>query len=119
MESFNSKKKKGLKVDGWWGPKTEEAAQMCTKKLQTNLFHLGYYIGDAGIDGHLGHYTVSAVKRYQKDKGLLVDGVCGHITRSQMMDCVRDLQRTLHHLGHECGEIDGIFATKTEAAVKE
>jgi len=115
IEQFQ--KKKGLKVDGWWGPKTEEQSVLCTKKLQGNLCHLGYYIGDAGVDGDLGHYTINAVKRYQKDKGLLVDGVAGHITRTNLEDCIRHVQCTLNHLGFDCGEVDGIFGEKTTKAV--
>jgi len=65
----------------------------------------------------LGHYTINAVKRYQKDKGLLVDGVAGHITRTNLEDCIRHVQCTLNHLGFDCGEVDGIFGEKTTKAV--
>lgn len=45
--------------------------------LQTKLSMLGYDLGPCGIDGDYGKSTVAAVKAFQKDAGLTVDGVCG------------------------------------------
>ncbi|RAP46439.1 MAG: hypothetical protein BZ136_07475 [Methanosphaera sp. rholeuAM74] len=48
------------------------------KELQTILKNKGYYAGK--IDGDYGNFTVEAVKQYQKDNGLSVDGWVGPIT---------------------------------------
>jgi len=47
-------------------------------KLQQALQLLGYYSGD--IDGDYGAGTVSAVKRFQKNRGMNEDGVAGSST---------------------------------------
>ena len=45
--------------------------------LQVALMEAGYDVGDAGADGVMGPVTTAAVKQYQKDNGLSVDGVAG------------------------------------------
>jgi hypothetical protein len=47
-------------------------------KLQKRLLELGFNLGSA--DGKLGPKTETAVKQFQKDKGLLVDGIAGQKT---------------------------------------
>lgn len=47
------------------------------KQLQTKLNAIGYDIGICGIDGDFGTATEKAVKQFQKDHGLTVDGVVG------------------------------------------
>jgi len=74
-------KDNGLTVDGVWGPKTHAKMEEKVKEVQKALSDLKYYIGD-GVDGDFGHYTFNAVKHFQKDKGLVVDGVVGPVTRS-------------------------------------
>jgi peptidoglycan hydrolase-like protein with peptidoglycan-binding domain len=83
---------KGLDVDGIAGPKTKAALDADTaptetvrkgsegehvKRLQELLEAAGYDCGPAGVDGVCGSATVKAIKAYQTDKGLDVDGVCG------------------------------------------
>lgn len=48
------------------------------KAIQTKLKALGYYT--RAIDGVSGPYTLTAIKAYQKAKGLLVDGIVGPVT---------------------------------------
>ena len=47
------------------------------KECQTKLVELGYDVGSCGIDGIFGKATLAAVKAFQKDHGLIVDGVVG------------------------------------------
>ena len=47
------------------------------KQLQTKLNAIGYDLGICGIDGDFGTATEKAVKQFQKDHGLTVDGVVG------------------------------------------
>lgn len=55
------------------------------KKLQEILISKGYSCGSYGADGDFGADTESAVKRYQKDHGLTVDGIVGEKTWSKLM----------------------------------
>lgn len=47
------------------------------RDVQSRLVELGYSVGASGADGILGADTYSAVKAYQKDHGLAVDGIPG------------------------------------------
>jgi len=48
--------------------------------LQSKLYQLGYDLGAYGIDGSFGAKTETAVKEFQKDHGLSVDGIVGQAT---------------------------------------
>ena len=48
--------------------------------LQTKLVNKGYSVGSCGIDGDFGSATLKAVKQFQKDNGLKVDGIVGRNT---------------------------------------
>ena len=48
------------------------------REIQTRLKRWGYYTGN--IDGIYGKKTVAAVKYFQRQNGLTVDGVCGEQT---------------------------------------
>ncbi|MCD7770061.1 MAG: peptidoglycan-binding protein [Oscillospiraceae bacterium] len=45
--------------------------------MQTYLLALGYHCGDKGADGSFGSATRAAVRAFQSDHNLTVDGVCG------------------------------------------
>lgn len=45
--------------------------------MQTYLLALGYHCGDQGADGIFGADTRAAVRAFQKDYNLTVDGICG------------------------------------------
>ena len=83
-EQWNCK----LEVDGSFGPKTSQAcsnhnlkkginAKIMVKWLQEQLTILGYSVGRYGIDGSFGPDTLKAVKRFQKDHKLKIDGIVG------------------------------------------
>lgn len=55
------------------------------KTLQRLLVAMGYSVGSAGVDGDFGSDTLSAVKKYQKDKGLTVDGIVGTNTWNSLL----------------------------------
>lgn len=56
---------------------------MTMTRLQMNLKYLGYYDGE--IDGIKGNKTLEAIKNFQKDNNLTVDGIAGQNT----IDCIR------------------------------
>ena len=110
------------------------------KTLQDKLNTLGYNSGN--VDGIFGAKTYAAVTAFQKANGLGVDGIVGKLTWGKLYgvspampvetttvvgrpmvsygsrgDTVRKLQELLNALGHDCGSVDGIFGSKTKAAV--
>ena len=58
------------------------------KDLQTMLLKLGYDLGPCGIDGDFGKCTDAAVRKFQKDQGLAVDGICGQNTQAALEKAV-------------------------------
>ena len=75
--------------------------------LQTYLYKLGYDIGPDGIDGDFGRNTEKAVREFQRDHLLTVDGVCGPMTWDALEKAVQSISETpkiqlytvsIHHL---------------------
>ena len=54
------------------------------KKLQQSLIDKGYDLGKTGADGKYGAITEAAVKQYQKDNKLTVDGMAGKQTQGAL-----------------------------------
>ena len=50
------------------------------KKAQQLLLERGYSLGICGVDGDFGPATEKAVRQFQQDWGLTVDGVIGQKT---------------------------------------
>ncbi|SFK16959.1 peptidoglycan L-alanyl-D-glutamate endopeptidase CwlK [Halobacillus dabanensis] len=95
-----------------------------TKNIQTKLSRLGYSPGP--IDGIFGPRTKSAVKAFQYNEGLQVDGIVGPITQ-QRLDTLT-YPGTPIHFGARGSMVkriqrvigvqdDGIYGKRTEAAV--
>jgi len=59
-----------------------------TEKIQQALKNAGFYKGD--IDGKIGLKTKSAVKAFQKSKGLIADGVVGQKTWDELSRYFKD-----------------------------
>lgn len=81
----------GLVVDGSYGIKSKEQANkhqlhylvkapIMVQWLQQRLIELGYSVGKYGVDRSFGRDTESAVKKFQKDHGLKIDGWVGKDT---------------------------------------
>ena len=83
---LNNQFGKGLAVDGIWGPKTYEACVNVRLNAKGNLTYIiqamlyckGYDTN--GVDGIFGKGTASAVRKFQSDNGLSVDGIVGKNT---------------------------------------
>ena len=52
--------------------------------MQKKLIAAGYSCGKTGADGKFGPATFSALKKFQADKGIVVDGICGPVTWSKL-----------------------------------
>ena len=110
------------------------------KTLQEKLNAKGFDSGN--VDGIFGAKTYAAATAFQKANGLGVDGIVGKLTWGKLYgvspampvetttvvgrpmvsygsrgDAVRKLQELLNALGYDCGSVDGIFGSKTKAAV--
>ncbi|MGP4077062.1 peptidoglycan-binding protein [Halobacillus sp. K22] len=98
------------------------------KEVQTVLMARGYRLGKTGIDGHFGPRTEAAVREFQKDWLLQVDGVVGKETsgalkasrypgfplkRGASGKFVRQVQRVLGI------DVDGSYGRQTESAIRE
>ena len=107
------------------------------KTLQEKLNAKGFDSGN--VDGIFGAKTYAAVTAFQKANSLGVDGIVGKLTWGKLYDAtpvnvtpvttqpmlrtgsrgdaVRKLQELLNAKGYTCGNVDGIFGSKTYAAV--
>lgn len=54
------------------------------KSLQKKLLQIGYYLGSYGADGDYGDATVTAVRKFQKDNSLAIDGEAGPDTLTKI-----------------------------------
>lgn len=112
---------------------TGDAVKTLQEKLNANGFDSG------NVDGIFGAKTYAAVTAFQKANGLGVDGIVGKLTWAKLYDAtpvnvtpvttqpmlrtgsrgdaVRKLQEMLNAKGYTCGSVDGIFGSKTYAAV--
>lgn len=112
------------------------------RDMQRQLKTLGFYKGQA--DGDFGPATEEALKAFQKQYGLTVDGVAGQQTLTKLMGAkatmkpavtpsptpsaslklgstgenVRTVQRRLKDLKFYNGSVDGDYGEGTEEAVK-
>lgn len=67
--------------------------------LQTKLLQKGYDLGKYGIDGDFGSATLKAVKQFQSDHGLTVDGIVGEKTWAALEEAGTNLYTvTIPHL---------------------
>jgi N-acetylmuramoyl-L-alanine amidase len=66
------------------------------KSLQQKLIKAGYKLPKYGADGSLGDETVQAVKQFQKDNGLTVDGIAGPKTLAKL-DAVLTSSSKVYH----------------------
>lgn len=53
--------------------------------FQARLVALGYDVGPAGADGRAGKLTKAAIEAFQRDHGLVVDGVVGRDTAAALL----------------------------------
>ena len=118
----------------YWGC-TGDAVKTLQEKLNAKGFDSG------NVDGIFGAKTYAAVTAFQKANSLGVDGIVGKLTWAKLYDAtpvsvtpvttqpmlrtgsrgdaVRKLQEMLNAKGYTCGNVDGIFGSKTYAAVLE
>jgi len=107
--------------------------------VQRRLISLGAELGPSGVDGVFFGATCAAVRAFQSERGLPVNGEVGAHTWAALVDAtfalgdrllylrfpyfhgsdVRMLQTALNALGFACGHADAIFGTFTEGALRD
>jgi len=105
--------------------------------IQTRLHAQGHDLGSEGVDSLFGPCTEAAVKAFQGERGLLIDGIVGPNTWRELVeagyalgdrllylrvpnfrgDDVLDLQVQLNLLGFNAGPERGICGESVEAAI--
>jgi N-acetylmuramoyl-L-alanine amidase len=107
--------------------------------IQQRLVALGFAIDAAELEGRFGEATDRAVRAFQEERHLRIDGIVGPDTWGHLVeagyglgdrvlylrvplfrgDDVRDLQRMLNALGFDAGREDGVFGRITDRAIRE
>src|SRR5215213_3945805 len=112
-------------------PLKKGASGEVVRQLQQALKDLGFDPG--AVDGQFGSRTEAAVKAFQGDHDIAVDGIVGDITwlnideadmsnptirKGSTGNPVRRAQKRLTLGGYDTRGVDGIFGAGTEAAVR-
>jgi N-acetylmuramoyl-L-alanine amidase len=107
--------------------------------IQQRLIELGHELPDTELTGSFGPLTEEAVRAFQAERHLRVDGIVGSETWGQLVeagfrlgdrtlyvhapylrgDDVRALQRKLDALGFDPGKQDGMYGPETDEAVRD
>lgn len=97
------------------------------KTMQTMLIACGYSCGKYGADGDFGTGSKNALKAFQKDYGLTIDGKYGNNSKAKLesvynaktkkrstKDLIKDgQQHGINFTGHKIS-VDGIWGTETK-----
>lgn len=65
--------------------------------MQNSLIYLGYNCGNSGADGSFGNNTDMALRAFQSNMGLSVDGACGPATRAAIISATGQSQQEVKH----------------------
>lgn len=78
--------------------------------------HCGYYMGR--IDGIEGTNLKRAYLNFQRDNGLVADGIYGQNTDNKLVEVIRNLQNLLNKYGYGLA-VDGLAGNGTVDALKD
>lgn len=86
---------------GWTGDEV--------KRLQAALIEKGYSCGTSGVDGSFGPDTDAAVRKFQTDRGLEVDGIVGLMTQTALYGSMAPVaSSTSYTTGEYVTTVDGL-----------
>ena len=78
--------------------------------------HCGYYTG--AIDGIEGNGLKNAYRNFQRDNGLVADGIYGTATDNKLISVIKNLQNLLNNKGYGLS-VDGLAGDSTVNAIKD
>lgn len=85
---------------GWTGAEV--------KRLQQALIDKGYSCGTSGVDGSFGKDTEAAVRKFQTDRGLAVDGIVGPVTQTALYSSSNPVVTTDYPTGNYVTCVDNL-----------
>lgn len=89
------------------------------KEMQTDLDKLGYNLGICGVDGDFGTATEKALKEFQRDHGLAVDGVCGPKTWAELQSAADKVSAKPEPVKLYTVTISGLAEDKAKAITQQ
>ena len=92
-ETVHAMEQAELQVGEFTNELKEGAKGDDVKKLQKQLMSLGYDLGPAGADGIFGPKTVAAMKQFQKDYNLTVDGIYNSDVHNKLKELLNPVEK--------------------------
>jgi len=93
LKNVSYEENNGFPVNPGWRPTIRKGSKgQEVIECQTMLYRLGYDLGKWGIDGDYGSATEKAIKNFQSDHKLAVDGVCGPLTWEELEKAVSKIE---------------------------
>lgn len=89
------------------------------KEMQTDLDKLGYNLGICGVDGDFGTATEKALKEFQRDHGLAVDGICGPKTWAELQSAADKVSAKPEPVKLYTVTISGLAEDKAKAITQQ
>lgn len=86
-----------------------------TRQLQLDLNTLGYPLE---VDGDYGPATKAAVENFQRDNGLVDDGIAGPKTDAKIEEKIKEIQNLLVKVGYDI-TVDGASGPQTVGSIKD
>lgn len=86
--------------------------------LQADLAMLGYTDNRGDVlqtDGHFGRNTEAAVRAFQNDHGLLIDGIAG----TRTLEAIQRQRQSLSHIPSLTPELEGLAGPKSLGTIEE
>lgn len=131
----NFQRANALSVDGAVGPSTRPVLMgtegdgtssglplvLGSKGAYVECFQYGLHIcsiNPNGFDGSFGYGMQNAVKTFQRNYGLAVDGSVGTATWNKMLERIRPIQQALSTRGYYTSDINGVPGILTYNGLK-
>lgn len=71
-----------------------------TSDVQSRLMNLGYYVGPAGANGVKNEYTKAAIRMFQENHSLKVDGIVGPKTYAKLNSYYKNYSQPQYYSGY-------------------
>lgn len=87
------------------------------QRIEQALTSTGHFHGE--VDGVFNHQTLEAIRNWQQERGEASSGILTLDQALQLFELLNiETERALNRLGYPPGEIDGIFDSNAQAAIR-